>query len=205
MSINRLCLRLRPLNISQTLSCEPVGILEWWRPALQAQHTTPANLPLPRTHKYLRPSLAKHSQTRSMGEFFSRDIGAGSIYGVKSVGSFTETSSSEVTEYSSLGAIKQNSSSSWFKLSSAYSRSGAGINPTRIPSLTTGSPPSSWPAACSIFNFTRKSLAATRDDPDMSMTFSGIQRGVISASRAENTGFDLVSRYGYEFKSVKRS
>ena len=89
-----------PSYTSQKSSCESVLLLA---PILsphlvQEGHllTIPAYFPSLTTQIYLNPSLTKHSYTRSIGLCTSSAMGAGSINGVKSLGSLCGVSPSSL-------------------------------------------------------------------------------------------------------------
>jgi hypothetical protein len=124
------------------------------------------------------------------------------MYGVKSVGS-SRSSSSESTEVTA--AMRHRLLDSSSRRSSAKARSGAGIKPTSTSSLMIGRPPSSSPARCRISSFSRRLVAETRGEEDISMTLSRRTRGTISARSDVKIGLCLLLRNGYEFKFVNRS
>ncbi len=111
------------------------------------------------------------------------------------------------SESSILGtlAIKHMLEASSGRLSSANSRSGAGMRPTRMSFRTIGSPPSSSPALWRYSSLVRRLAAGTMGELLMSMRRSRRTLGTISASSEVNIGLCLLLRNGYEFISVNKS
>jgi len=133
----------------------------------------------------------------SAGFFILRRVGkfelTGSINGVKSVGSGEPSSESSILGTLVMRHMLEPSSG---KLSKAYSRSGAGMRPTRISSRIIGKPPSSSPALCKTSSLIRKLAAGTTGEFVMSITLSLRTLGTMSAKSDVKMGLCLLFRNG---------